>query len=509
MSLVEKEEVLRTLRSYNPWWNTGSVPGSLLPKLHRTPYFEAKRFLNDKKIKRAVVLTGPRRVGKTTILNQLINSLIDGENVNPRSIIYLTLDHPILKMMSLDEMLEMYGSEIAPTDSGRYVFIDELQYHDQPVSWLKVAVDRHPDWRFVVTGSASIMFRREEESGVGRTVTILVPTLSFFEYLSLRKVEGEGLSLPDTGKRITPTGLGKMERRDRIDLLSKLRAVKPEFNRYLMQGGFPETALAGDLYTAQRLLREDIVDKVLKRDMAAFYGVRKLPQMERLFIYLCIHSGGIVNVSTLAKELGNVNSSESDKSFSTATVNDYLEAFEGAHLLRQVRRFGQSGKKYLKGQSKWYAVDASMRNAVLLRGEEVLTDPDEASVAVMEAAVINHLVTYSYAIRPQIGYWKGDGEKEVDLVIEVPSQKGVAVEVKYRESVSLDRNEGIFQYLRLNPQAVGIVVVKDADDFESRRSPIGDDSVSVTLVPAYAFLYLLGKFEYERVSEEFRDGIAG
>ena len=70
------------------------------------------------------------------------------------------------------------------------------------------------------------------------------------------------------------------------------------FHDYLLRGGFPEPALTDGLTRCQRLLREDIVDKVLKRDMTAFYGVRRVLEIERLFLYLCYHDGGILDIPT-------------------------------------------------------------------------------------------------------------------------------------------------------------------------------------------------------------------
>ena len=71
------------------------------------------------------------------------------------------------------------------------------------------------------------------------------------------------------------------------------------FHDYLLRGGFPEPALTDGLTRCQRLLREDIVDKVLKRDMTAFYGVRRVLEIERLFLYLCYHDGGILDIPTI------------------------------------------------------------------------------------------------------------------------------------------------------------------------------------------------------------------
>lgn len=489
MALVAKDEVMRVLRGYNPWWSSGQVPPGSAPEIRRTSFWETQKLLIDQSLQRAIVLSGPRRVGKTTILYQLISDLLH-EGVNPASILYLTLEHPILKLMSLDELLETYESDVAPAQGKKYVFFDELQYHDDPVAWLKLMVDRYRGWKFVATGSASITFKKKDrESGAGRTVSVEVPTLSFYEYLQLRQADGEAGLLPDIEEKIIPTQVGSLPAPRRVSLLSKLKKLRREFGTYLLQGGFPETARTKNTYFAQRMLREDIVDKVLKRDMAAFYKIRKLTAMERLFAYVCLNNGGIVNMETIGEQL----------KIDRLTVNAFLDAFEGAHLAREVRLFGESGKKILKGRAKWYVVDASMRNAVLLRGEEVLEDATEMGSAVVESAVINHLVSYHYGIFPKIGYWKDSKGREVDLIVDVPTQRNVAVEVKYREKVSLANDEGIYRYLAMNKDAIGIVVCKDAEDFEMRTVELGGEKVSVTIIPAYAFLYLLGKYEYERM----------
>jgi uncharacterized protein len=73
----------------------------------------------------------------------------------------------------------------------------------------------------------------------------------------------------------------------------------------------------------QRLLREDVVERVLKRDMTALFGVRNINELEKLFIYLCLHSGGIVALKTCADALGT----------SPATVANHLTLLEQANLI--------------------------------------------------------------------------------------------------------------------------------------------------------------------------------
>lgn len=486
MALIGNDEVIKVLKSYNPWWITEKVPETLAKKIHRAAFFQVTKILDNKDLNRAIVLSGPRRVGKTTLIYQLAARAV-ANGTSPLNIVYLTLEHPILKLMPIDEILELYERDIAPPTGKRLVLLDELQYVERPTAWLKLIVDSHPSWNIVATGSASIVFRnKDKESGVGRWLTIPVPTLSFFEYLLLRQQE-KNIAVPEIKERIPPTEVGSFRTDERIKLLEKLRSVRREFDRYLLQGGFPETALQDDLTLAQRILREDIVDRVLKRDMAAFYGIRKLAEMERLFVYLCIHSGSIINIETISKEL----------KVEKATIYSFLDSFEGAHLVRKLPGYEIGGKKALKGLNKWFIVDASLRNAVLLRGEDIFSSPAELG-EVVEASVINHLATYSYPVMPRLGYWRMKKNKEVDLVIDAPSRKKVAVEIKYREQEQVGINDGIAEFIKEYPDSIGVIAVKDSADFEIRNLGTADAPLKVTVIPVFAFLYLLGKFEYDR-----------
>ena len=89
------------------------------------------------------------------------------------------------------------------------------------------------------------------------------------------------------------------------DLMNKFIPMQNHFNRYLMIGGFPELVLSDDDVYAQRMLREDVVDKVIKRDVLSLFNIRSPLLMEKLFLYLCMNSAEIFNATTAAKELEN------------------------------------------------------------------------------------------------------------------------------------------------------------------------------------------------------------
>ena len=83
MAITTKEQILKVLKAFNPWWSTGSVPVTFAKEYRRFAYYEAMKRLDQKDLRRTVVLTGTRRVGKTTIQYQMIDSLLK-KGVNPQ-----------------------------------------------------------------------------------------------------------------------------------------------------------------------------------------------------------------------------------------------------------------------------------------------------------------------------------------------------------------------------------------------------------------------------------------
>ena len=190
MAIFDEEQVLKILNAYNPWWKSGQIPNEYLKEMKRTAYYETERIIVNKTVRRFIVLSGARRVGKTTILYQLIQKLLE-KGINEKNILYLTLDNPILKFGTLDKIMDIYINNFA-VDSQIYVFLDEIQYAKDWNNWLKVFFDQYKNWNIVATGSASPLIERGiTESGVGRWKTITVPTLSFYEYCRLVEEKSE------------------------------------------------------------------------------------------------------------------------------------------------------------------------------------------------------------------------------------------------------------------------------------------------------------------------------
>jgi len=470
----DQSEIATVLKGFNPWWSGRPM---IVPEFRRLAYGACRTYLQDATLRRAILLSGPRRVGKTTLLQQLIAGFV-AEAIPPQSILYLSLDHPMLKLLSLRDILRIYHETIHPEMAPALLLLDEVQYSREWETEIKLLVDHQPQYRILATGSASVVHKeRLAESGVGRWVTVPIPTLSFYEFVRIR-----GEAAPAVRADLKLSDLFQASLADLSQLAVQLRPLLPLFQHYLLVGGFPETARRADIAFCQRLLREDVVERVLKRDMTALFGVRNINDLEKLFIYLCLHTGGILAHSTAATALGT----------STATVANHLTLLEQANLIYRLPPAGIGGKKVLKARHKYYLVDAALRNAVLLRGEEVFQNPEEMGI-IVETTVLRHLYAYYYRDTPEICYWRdAASNREVDIIVKSPAYN-LPFEVKYRESAPLDRTSGLAVYSQSEVLSKAFLVTKADTDLGVTQ--LEGRETRFLKVPAHILCYLLGQAE--------------
>ncbi len=474
MAITSKDGILKVLMAYNPWWKTGVVNPKMTKSYKRFAFHEAMKRLNEKDIRRTVVLTGTRRVGKTTIQYQMIEALLKS-GVAPQKIVFISMDHPMLKLSQFHEVLECYHENIY-AEQDVYYFFDEIQYAQDWDRWLKIIYDNQPDTSVVATGSASpALMKGNRESGAGRWTVIQVPTLSFYEYCELLDVD-----CPDIPPDLKVTSLLHMTQPERTQIMLRLSGVQNHFMRYLLVGGFPELALADNDLMAQQVMREDVVDKVLKRDLPSLYSIRNATELERIFLYLCNVSSEIVSIEAITKELNGV---------SRTTVENYIQYLESANLIYQSWPVDMAGKKVLKARPKIYIADAAIRNAVLM-DDTIMTDAVGMG-KVVETAIYKHVAAFYYQSAASIGYFRGGKKnKEIDIVVDYPNIRNILIEVKYREGAPIADDDAISELCE--DASAAIIVTKNATDFGVHNTSCGKELLRI---PAFAFLYLLGNAE--------------
>jgi predicted AAA+ superfamily ATPase len=470
-------ELLAVLRQYNPWWQGRGMAD--LPDWRRAAFHEVLSWMAEPPTHRALLLTGPRQVGKTTLFLQAIQSLLAG-GVAPGKILYATFDHPLLKLVGLDGLLNLWR-ELEPEKEGvEYLFLDEIQYTKDWQTWLKLQVDFHKTRRIAVTGSATPLVEEGQESGVGRWHTVRLTTLSFYEYLQIKRIPVPGIPRPGSLAHLFEWPASRF-----AAVAVDARPLVGHFHEYLLRGGFPQSALMDSIPQAQKLLREDIVDKVLKRDMTALFGVRRVLELEQTFLYLCMHDGGLLDLPDLCKNL----------EVKKPTASNFIALLEATHLIHRLPPFGY-GKEVLRARFKVYLADAAIAPSVLLKGKSLLEDPAALGVAV-ETAFFNHVFTRYYRQSIGFSYWRGRKDQEVDVIASVEGRM-VPFEVKYRsQATGAGDLKGMEQFCAEHHIDRGYVITKEITDFSVMPLLREAANTRVLKIPAPLACYWLGLLEVE------------
>lgn len=471
---ISKTELIAVLSQFNPWWR--GEPIADLPQWRRAAFTELQEWLITPPAPRAVMLSGARQIGKTTLLLQAADVLLN-QGVPASNILYATLDHPLLKLVGIDAVIDAWREREPKKEGPEYLLLDEAQFIRDWGTWIKHQVDFHKQRRIAFTGSATPLLEEGQESGVGRWHTIRLTTLSFYEYLQIKKVE-----LPPLQNVASLKDLFGWTKPDFYRISELAAPYVGHFHEYLVRGGFPQSAQVESVTQAQRLLREDIIERVLKRDMTALFGVRRILDLENTFLYLCLHDGGLLDMPDLCANL----------EVKRPTAQHFIELLEATHLIYRLAPFGY-GKDILRARFKIYLADAAIAPAVMLRGKAILEDPTALGIAT-ETAVFKHLYARYYAQNVRFTYWRGTKDREVDLVAEVGGQF-IPFEVKYRtQHTGLRDLKGLVEFCKLKKISRAYVVTKSLEDFGPIDN-IPDSNATIMRIPAPLLCYWMGKLE--------------
>jgi uncharacterized protein len=447
MLQVPDFQLKNRFRLDNPWWDLGefsgasstqdTMIGTKVPEhlTARREYFAALlHLIFDTQANRAVVLMGPRRVGKTYLLKQVVGQLI-AQGVPAKRIAYASLETPLYTGMPLEAVLQQFQEILQnPAHERMYVILDEIQYLPQWEVHLKVLVDRFPQHRFVASGSAAAALRmKSQESGAGRFTDFVLPPMSFAEFLQFKQLDKKLMALND----------------ELDDVTTDIAALNAEFVAYLNYGGYPEAVLLPEIqHDMGRFIRSDIVDKVLLRDLPSLYGISNIQELNRLFTVLAFNTGQEISLESLCKESGVVKN----------TLLRYLDYLEAAFLIQRLTRVDENARRMQRNRTfKVFLTNPAMRAALF----GPLTEDDPAFGHVVETAVFTNMQgqrgygSYAY------GRWD---KAEIDFIVMNPATQkpASAIEVKWsdREKTLDDAGRLLGAYHQTHPLAHAIVTTK-------------------------------------------------
>lgn len=337
------EAVKNRLLFDNPWWALDDQAPPKFKQPSKRLFFEQfAQKVEQGDMGRAVVLSGPRRVGKTVMVRQMVARLIEG-GASPRHVLLASLGTPTYWDVGFYKIIELFLERNAETAEGKtlYAFLDDMQYvADWETDLKKVAKD-FPQVRIVAALSAGVPLAEEiEAKDPGYDVAVL-PPVSFAEFLRFRGREQELFGGDPAQHRLAFNQ-------------SNLSALNRELNYYINYGGFPESIL-GKMQGAPSPLfvRDGMIERLLHKDTASFFGINDLKGLSHLFTLLAYNTALEVSIEELARET----------KIAKNTLRKYLDFLESAWLIRRLHRVDKNAKRFQRAVSfkvyitspSWYA----------------------------------------------------------------------------------------------------------------------------------------------------------
>jgi predicted AAA+ superfamily ATPase len=431
MKTISKDVIFSRLSTLNSHWSNGKIDNYFSGMKERRYIDLFFPLIEKKKVNRATILMGPRRVGKTVMIWHCVSRLIS-KGIDPRDIFYVSLDLPVLHTFSLEEVLDIF-LELNPTKSleGKYIFFDEIQYLKDWDVHLKTLVDQHKATTFIASGSAAgALSRQSHESGAGRFSDFLLPPLTFFEYLDLLGIYHELVVTAEyTDLQYAKKGFINNADKKFNFHTNNLEKLNQEFINYINYGGFPEALFHEDVRNnPDRYLRADIIEKVLLRDLPSLYGIQDTQELNRLFTTLVFQTGNEVTYDGISQASG----------VAKNTIKRYLEYLEAAFLIKTVRRVDETGQNFKRNNFfKVYVTNPSFYGALF---GAINPDDSELLGHLVETAIFSQWFHTPDVMR-NIYYarWQ-DGE--VDMIYQgFKNQVAWAIEVKWSDLYYNDQNK--------------------------------------------------------------------
>lgn len=331
-------------------------------KIERLAFARLKQFIAPGVV---TIVYGPRRVGKTTLIQQLITELPE------RDVMQFTGDSAVdrdrLAFHDQRHLKDLLGS-------ATHIFIDEAQRIPNIGLTLKLIVDWLPDKQVIATGSATFALARQtEEPLTGRKRTLTLYPISYPELITSR---------------------GKLE-------------AKLALERWLIWGSYPK-AVTIDRANDRKLWLEELVNGYLYKDILELSGIRHAGKLVDLLRLLAYQIGGQVSVSELGAQLG----------MTKETVAHYLDLLVQSFVLVQVRGLSRNLRKEITKTNRYYFWDTGIRNILINNVNDLKLRDD------VDQLWENFMVTERLKLMANTGagknyyFWRTHDQKEIDWVEE-------------------------------------------------------------------------------------------
>lgn len=312
----------------------------------------------------AVVVSGIRRCGKSTLLNQVINDLYKN------GVYYFNFEDERLIDFNVEDFNDLYEVFLELYGEKKVFFFDEIQNVPQWEVFIRRMQGK--GCKFFITGSNASLLSKELGTKLsGRNVSIELFPFSFAEYLSFK-----GFQLSKNG----------------LSLTTERAALKKHFAEYLKHGGMPEYLK----YQDQTLLKR-VYEDILYRDIVARYGIKQVKPLRELGLYLLSNIGGTFSYNNLKKVLG---------LGSMNTIKSYADYLENSYLIFLINKFSYSLKEQFVALKKIYCIDNGLAESIAFQFSK------------NKGKFLENLIFLELRRKfPEVYYYKTANNLEVDFLV--------------------------------------------------------------------------------------------
>ena len=345
--------------------------------IKRKIYSEIKKVIDSPE---AIIITGMRRVGKTTLLQYIL------QNIKSENKIYLDLENPINQKYFEEENYEniLDNFEILGLDVKKqaFVFLDEIQFVKNIPSVVKYLMD-HYKIKFFLSGSASFYLKNLfTESLAGRKYIFELFPFSFDEFL---QIKNERINLKKLKSKISET---------------IYKQINEYYNEYILYGGFPGVAQKETIREKEMAL-DDIFTSYFQMEVKQLGDFRKIKIIRDLMLLLLERTGSKLDIQKLAKELG----------VARETIYDYVGFLENTYFIKLIRPFSRNRDSEIRSMPKFYVCDSGLASQF---------------AQISEGALFENSVFLALRGKGEVNYYQKKSGVEIDFIL----NKKRAYEVK-------------------------------------------------------------------------------
>lgn len=387
-----------------------------------------------------LVVIGARQVGKTVVLKLMVEQLY-AIGVEKKQIIYLDLeDLRTLEICNRDldffkRYLSLQGVDLSQQ---AYVFIDEIQYHNNPTNFLKLIADHEKNIQLIVSGSSALEMRQTfKDALTGRKQVFHLQTLSFEEFLIFKEDEMLLRWYRENSFH------SKYEKGfDHVGFEIVKVKLQESANDFILYGGYP--AVVKETEEKFKLGRlQEIVQTYIRKDIKDLARIENVVAFNRLMILLAGRTGNLVNLNELSKEAG----------ISRTTLEKYILLLENTFVIKLLTPFYSNMKTETVKMPKLYFLDTGHINSLLLNFNTLERRPDAG--ALIENFVFKQLYT-KLTPTDRLNFWRNQNKNEVDFIL-----NGDPLEVKFQRFNGPEIPKSLRQFLEKYQPRHTYVVTKD------------------------------------------------